>query len=62
MVTCYIIIDDLRGLNNLNSAQVHTPDHKMDISNPRRILAVSRPDSGLLELLKGSITYHLDCA
>jgi hypothetical protein len=54
-----MIIDDLRGLNNLNSAQVHNQDHKMDISNPRRILAVSRPDSGLLELLKGSITYHL---
>jgi hypothetical protein len=51
-----MMIDDLRGLNNL---KLHNQDHKMDISNPRRILAVSRPDSGLLELLKGSITYPL---
>jgi hypothetical protein len=31
---------------------------KMDISNPRRILAVSRPDSGLPELLKGKENYN----
>ena len=52
-------IEDLHGSINLNSSQVHNKDHKMDISNPRRILAVSRPDSGLIELLKGNITYHL---
>jgi hypothetical protein len=31
---------------------------KMEISNPRRILAVSRPNSGLLDLLKGNITSY----
>ena len=30
----------------------------MEISHPRRILAVSRPDSGLLDLLKGLNTTY----
>ena len=28
----------------------------MEISHPRRILAVSRPDSGLLDLVQGKIS------
>ena len=28
----------------------------MEISHPRRILAVSRPDEGLTALLKGTLT------
>ena len=34
-----------------------SPHNKMEIKRPRRILAVSPPDSGLLDLLKSKIPF-----
>ena len=33
--------------------------NEMDIKNPRRLLAVGAPDSGVLSLLKGKYYHHL---
>jgi hypothetical protein len=43
------------GISNATQTFIHNVT-KMEISRPRRILAVSRPDSGLLDLLKGDTT------
>jgi hypothetical protein len=43
-------------ISNLKSSKSISKTAKMEISHARRILAVSRPDSDLLNLLKGNTT------
>ena len=40
-------------LRELRNFYLQLPQHTMEIKNPRRILALGAPDSGVLKLLSG---------